>query len=218
MLVEFDTIKKYIEEKGQISEVLLAYKVDTIEKLSNFTKKFLSNANILVGLKNQQIIKLEELIANNFEFQLDEIESICLSKIESLPLEFASKFKPVFICENETQHFSILVYALYNKQKTEFDYDQLGSISLFPAQGLLYITNKRIMFLGQSIDPFLSDFPVSMSIPIQSICKFKVVEASLPFLTNKFKYYHVIQIKTKTCFGIQFIIDRSIGNEKIESL
>ncbi|KAF0990896.1 hypothetical protein HZS_486 [Henneguya salminicola] len=217
MQMDMESVKNILEKEASKKDSAQP-QIANFQEIELFMKKFLQSVDKYVKLKNNMLFSLQEQISSIIESQYELSRKICCFKKETLAVELSAKFKPVLFYENEHPSCSIMGYVFYKKPSSNIEYDQVGSLSLLPARGILYVTNRRLIFMGQPIDPFLSDFVVHISLPVKSVSKFKVIETGLIEFDDHLKYTQIVQIRTKTCFGILFAVSENVPTDIIDQV
>uniref|UniRef100_UPI00358F28FA myotubularin-related protein 13-like n=1 Tax=Myxine glutinosa TaxID=7769 RepID=UPI00358F28FA len=186
---------------------------DTAGSVTRFISRFVDKVCTESGVSPERIRSLHSMIPGNVTMHMENLEAV---HRESKKLPPVQKLKLVLpsLLPNEQLFGAGLRAFLLPDGREEASNPDTGSPTLLPAEGALFLTTYRVVFLGTPCEPLAGEQMVKRSFPIGSLSKAKRIsgQTSLEQLISE-----GVQLHSSTFQLLRLGFDADVAPEMVDA-
>uniref|UniRef100_H2Y622 Myotubularin-related protein 13 n=1 Tax=Ciona savignyi TaxID=51511 RepID=H2Y622_CIOSA len=188
--------------------------------VSKFVTKFVDRVCTEANISNEHTKMLSNKIPTLVHMQVESLQDVCKESKRLPPIKKAKLLQPNLLM-GETQVITkpMRAYLASDGRATAVG-GEVGGPALLPAEGAMFVTSYRVIFIGVPCDALASEQVVIRSFPVSSLFKVK------SFSVNDFPHVgnidpslqHGVQLRSATFQFLLLAFDDEVSPEQQQQL
>uniref|UniRef100_A0A8C4WTT6 SET binding factor 1 n=1 Tax=Eptatretus burgeri TaxID=7764 RepID=A0A8C4WTT6_EPTBU len=186
---------------------------DTAGSVTRFISRFVDKVCTESGVSAERIRSLHAMIPGNVTMHIENLEAVHRESKKLPPVQKLKLILPPLL-PNEQLFVAGLRAFLLPDGREEASNPYTGSPTLLPAEGALFLTTYRVVFLGTPCEPLAGEQMVKRSFPVGSLSKAKKIsgQTSLGQLISE-----GVQLHSSTFQLLRLGFDADVAPEMVDA-
>jgi myotubularin-related protein 5/13 len=143
------------------------------DEVVRFVFRVFSPICLETNLPRERVSILRELVTGMVDLQLDTLQQIQEECSRLQPAQRTKAMKPVMLEGESVVTDGMRAYLLRDGREVGLSYCGMNGPKFLPADGAIYVTTYRVIFVGVPCDSSAGDAPITRSLPVSAIIQIK---------------------------------------------
>ncbi|XP_078483997.1 myotubularin-related protein 5-like isoform X3 [Ciona intestinalis] len=193
---------------------------DIASTVSKFVTRFVDHVCTEANISNEHTKMLTNKIPTLVHMQVESLQDVCKESKRLPPIKKAKLLQPnLLLGETHAIDKPLRAYLAADGRATAVG-GEIGGPTLLPAEGALFVTTYRVIFIGVPCDALAAEQVVIRSFPVASLFKMKPFNVSeFPHVANiDQNLQHGIQLRSSTFQFLLLSFDEEVSAEQQHQL